>query len=363
MILDPYEIPKSCKVGEFYNRTKGYRKISGNVCVDGFSRDYLPDTIPCPFEEVPTFLLFAQRERIARLNLETKQVEALPIYNLKNVIAIDFDMKNNCIYWADIVTDTISRQCLSNGSETEVLVSTELASIEGMALDWMSNSLYFVDGLRARIEIIRTDISHAGRMRKTILSGSTLTKPRGIAVHPKAGYLFWTDWGSENPSVNRANLDGKNVKVLFKKPQVEWPNGITIDRIAERIYWVDARQDYIASSDLQGKHFKKIIDKKYVSHPFAVAVFKDTMYWDDWKENSIFSADKDHGVAVSMLVNQLSGLMDLKVFAHSIQDGENGCKNSTCSYLCVGAPKGGHSCLCPDGLLLVNGKSVMIFLS
>jgi hypothetical protein len=50
-----------------------------------------------------------------------------------------------------------------------------------------------------------------------------------------------------------------------------------------------------------------------VAHPFAVAVFKDNMYWDDWKQNSVFSADKDHGVGIVRLQGGLHGLMDLKV--------------------------------------------------
>jgi hypothetical protein len=31
----------------------------------------------------------------------------LPVRKLENVIAVEFDVKNNCIFWADIVTDTI----------------------------------------------------------------------------------------------------------------------------------------------------------------------------------------------------------------------------------------------------------------
>uniref|UniRef100_A0A1Y1LMI9 Sortilin-related receptor n=1 Tax=Photinus pyralis TaxID=7054 RepID=A0A1Y1LMI9_PHOPY len=350
-VENPYEVPSTCKPFQFYNRTKGYRKISGDSCVAGFEHQYLPDLIPCPFKEVRQFLLFALRDRIGRYDLLNHKLEHLPIQNLKNVIAIDFDMKNNCVYWADIVTDTIGRQCFGNGSTPEILVSHDLASIEGMAFDWISQHLYFVDGMRAKIELIRTDINHSGRMRKTILDSRNLRKPRGIAVHPRAGYLFWTDWASETSSVSRSNLDGTKVRTLFDKKVVEWPNGITIDYIAERIYWVDAREDYIASSDLNGERFKKIIkDNDLVSHPFAVAVFKDNMYWDDWKQNSVFSADKDSGVAIELLLKQLQGLMDLKVFAHSLQEGTNGCSNSTCSHICVSAPKQGHVCLCPDGM-------------
>jgi len=76
---------------------------------------------------------------------------------------------------------------LDGKREPEILVEKDLSSIEGMALDWMSNVLYFVDGVRATIEIIRTDINHEGRMRRTILKSDTLKKPRGIAVHPRIG--------------------------------------------------------------------------------------------------------------------------------------------------------------------------------
>jgi hypothetical protein len=76
---------------------------------------------------------------------------------------------------------------LDGKKEPEILVETELSSIEGMALDWLSNVLYFVDGMRAKIEIIRTDINHEGRMRRTIFGPDKLEKPRGIAVHPVKG--------------------------------------------------------------------------------------------------------------------------------------------------------------------------------
>ncbi|CAG9863395.1 unnamed protein product [Phyllotreta striolata] len=354
--VDLYKVPPTCKPGDYYNRTKGYRKISGDACIGGFESHYLPDSVPCPFEEIQDFILFAQRERISRYNLVTKKLETLPVPNLKNVIAIDFDLGENCVYWADIADDTIGRQCLE-GNKTEILISTDLASIEGMAFDWISKTLYFVDGVRAKIELIRTNINHSGRMRRTILNSTVLHKPRGIVLHPKEGYMFWTDWSADNPSVNRANLDGSNNLTLFGKDKVEWPNGITIDYIANRIYWVDAKLDYIGSSDLHGDGFSKVIsDNEVVTHPFAISVFKNNMFWDDWKRNSIYSADKDNFKGVEVILKLMPGLMDLKVFAHGVQIGSNKCARSDCPYICVGLPKNGHACLCPDGLTMKNGK-------
>lgn len=360
---DPYAVPNDCQPGTFYNRTKGYMKIVDDECIGGLARNFEPDQIPCPMSETAEFLLVAQREQITRIDLRhgvSYKMEMLPVHNLKNVIALEFDMNSNCLFWADIVNDTIGRQCLNGTSYPEILVETDLSSIEGMAYDWVSKVLYFVDGVKMRIQIIRTDINFMGRMRRTILGPNNLQKPRGITVHPVNGYMFWTDWAPGNASISRANLDGTDVKRLFVKPTVEWPNGITIDHIAERIYWVDARADYIASSDFDGKRFKKIIsnDNQHVSHPFAVAVYKDNMYWDDWKQSMIFVADKDHGAGINTIVtSQIAGLMDLKLFAHSIQIGTNECAtNNTCSHICLGAPHNSHVCLCPDGMVMMNGK-------
>lgn len=196
-------------------------------------------------------------------------------------------------------------------------------------------------------------------MRKTIIDKRHLSKPRGIVVHPLEGYLFWTDWSQKKAAISRSNLDGTDIRVLFTSPQVVWPNGITIDFIAERVYWVDASKDYIASCDLNGKTFKKILDQdNRVAHPFAVGVYKDLMYWDDWKMNSVFSADKDHGIMIRTLAENMPTLMDLKVYAHSIQTGTNACSTQkNCSHMCVGAPNGGYTCLCSDEMEITsNGE-------
>uniref|UniRef100_T1H8D0 Sortilin-related receptor n=1 Tax=Rhodnius prolixus TaxID=13249 RepID=T1H8D0_RHOPR len=357
---DPYKIPTPCEPGKFYNRTKGYRKIDGDVCVGGFERNYLPDVLPCPYDEKRQFLLLAQKERIVRFDIANPVSEVLPVKDLKNLIAIDFDMKNNCVYFADILTDKIGRQCLQSGTDDiEYLVESELDSVEGVALDWISNLLYFVDGGNAKIEVVRTDIHNSGRMRRTILNNTVLIKPRGIALHPVKGYMYWTDWSTENPSVSRASLDGSKIKQLFTKPTVVWPNGITVDHISEHIYWVDAKLDYIATADLEGRNFRKVISNEArVAHPFSVAVYKDNLYWDDWNQNSIFVADKDLGIGIQPIALLFPGLMDLKVYAHGIQEGTNACnKSHTCSHLCFAQPNNEKPvCACPDGMILQEGK-------
>lgn len=60
------------------------------------------------FSEEQEFILLAQRDKITRISLDADNTfRPLPIFGLRNVIAIDFDMRNNCVYWADIINDSI----------------------------------------------------------------------------------------------------------------------------------------------------------------------------------------------------------------------------------------------------------------
>ena len=42
-------------------------------------------------------------------------------------------------------------------------------------------------------------------------------------------------------------------------------------------------------------------------HPFAVGIYKDLMYWDDWHRKTVFVADKNNGKGiVTVLANMPS---------------------------------------------------------
>ena len=76
---------------------------------------------------------------------------------------------------------------MSGEKPAEILVENDIKSVEGIAYDWISHMLYFVDSQLVKIGVLRTDIDFSNRMRKTILNDTVLDKPRGIALHPVAG--------------------------------------------------------------------------------------------------------------------------------------------------------------------------------
>jgi hypothetical protein len=142
--IDLFSVPTKCPVGEFYNRTKGYRLVPGDTCVEGDAGSrFAPDRVSCPVSEEADFILVAQRQKILRIDLRnTGRLDELPLPALQNVFALEFDTRANCVYWADSLQDKIWRLCLDGKSVPQVLVENQLESIEGMAFDWLSNNLY-----------------------------------------------------------------------------------------------------------------------------------------------------------------------------------------------------------------------------
>ena len=96
-------------------------------------------------------------------------------------------------------------------------------------------------------------------------------------------------------------MDGSNfTRILTHEYDIAWPNGLTIDYFAERLYWADAHLDYIASSDLEGRHKHIVISGDGVPHVFALTLFEDHIFWTDWNLKAIYRANKYTGKFVEM---------------------------------------------------------------
>ena len=57
-----------------------------------------------------------------------------------------------------------------------------IQQVEGLALDWLGDNIYWVDAVGKKIEVSRAD----GRFRKSLIS-SNLDRPRAIVLDPKRG--------------------------------------------------------------------------------------------------------------------------------------------------------------------------------
>ncbi|CAG00960.1 unnamed protein product, partial [Tetraodon nigroviridis] len=171
--------------------------------------------------------------------------------------------------------------------------------------------------------------------------------------------LYWSDWGEPAKIENSAGMNGVDRQVLVAS-DIQRPNGITLDLIKGRLYWVDSKLHMLCSVDLNGDNRKKVLQSsEYLAHPLALTVFEDRVFWTDSDNQAIYGANKFSGSDVTTLASNLNNPQDLIVYHELIQlSGTNWCaengENGGCSYMCLPAPQiNKHSpkytCVCPDG--------------
>ncbi|KAM6444695.1 low-density lipoprotein receptor-related protein 4 [Rhynochetos jubatus] len=316
----------------------GFRKTSSHACAQSLDK----------------FLLFARRMDIRRISFDTDDLsdDVIPLADVRSAVALDWDSKDDYVYWTDVSTDSISR-AKWDGSSQEVVVDTSLESPAGLAIDWVTNKLYWTDAGTDRIEVSNTD----GTMR-TVLIWENLDRPRDIVVDPVGGFMYWTDWGA-NPKIERAGMDASNRLVIISS-NLTWPNGLAIDYESQRLYWADAGMKTIEYAGLDGSNRKVLIGSN-LPHPFGLTLYGERIYWTDWQAKSIQSADRRTGQARETLQDNLENLMDIHVFHRHRPPVHTACEvnNGGCSHLCLLAPlPKGYSCTCPTGInLQSDGKT------
>lgn len=125
-------------------------------------------------------------------------------------------------------------------------------------------------------------------------------------------WMFWSDWGKE-AKIERAGLDGSHRQTIVSY-DIKWPNGLTLDLVRRRVYWVDAKLNLISSCDYDGAGRRQILrSPDTLHHPFSISVFEDFVYWTDWDKQAIFRANKFNGTNVTPItalhmVNKLINL-------------------------------------------------------
>jgi hypothetical protein len=119
-------------------------------------------------------------------------------------------------------------------------------------------SRLFVLELNAdRIHSMNTD----GSDRKTIVSDCHL--PDGIVVDVDAGHIYWTNMGIPNlndGSIECADIDGKNRKVIVAKGHTHTPKQIVLDKKGGKLYWCDREGMRVMRCNLDGSQLETLIE-------------------------------------------------------------------------------------------------------
>ncbi|XP_026326416.1 low-density lipoprotein receptor-related protein 6 [Hyposmocoma kahamanoa] len=287
------------------------------------------------------------------------------VKGLEQGSAVDFLHRKNLICWSDQTAELI--QCMSynktHSGEKIRIVSEGLITPTGIAIDWYTEKIYWTDGETNRIEVISIEQKH-----RKVLFWSEVDLARAIAIVPKVGLMFWTDWG-EIPKIERAGMNGDpKTRKIIVKDNIFWPNGITIDYNNNMIYWVDAKLQFVDVIDFNGNKRNRVVEGK-IEYPYALAFFSEKLYWTDWKTWSIYSWDITSNGPINELMKSSPVPVDIKVYDQSRQlmpEGDYPCKvnNGGCSHLCLLSPNApGYTCACPTGVKLRENSNTTCYTS
>ncbi|XP_033738697.1 low-density lipoprotein receptor-like isoform X2 [Pecten maximus] len=353
---------KMCSQG-CVNHKGGY-KCS---CVEGYTLD--PHGF-CRVNGIRPHLLVANRFDIRTLQVDTWWEQTV-LEDLTSAVAVDFDYNDGFLFWTDITKEQIFRaRKVANGSavDEKVIVSNNVKTPDGIAVDWLYNHVYWTDATFDKIEVM----SYDGQMRRNIVTEG-LDEPRAIVVDPLQGWMYWTDWG-QKPMISRCGLNGKHQSVIVDQG-IEWPNGLTIDYVDQRLFWVDAKLKMIRSVDTDGKSGYTVLhNAQSIIHPFAITVFEDDLYWTDWKAESIRTVNKFRGDGYHQVAIGLHSPMDIHFYHEKVQkNGINHCgsNNGLCSDFCFPSPQGssvpndtdkanGYTCGCRNHYTLNSDQKTCV---
>jgi hypothetical protein len=100
-----------------------------------------------------------------------------------------------------------------------------------------------------------------GSDRKTIVTDCHF--PDGIVVDAQAGHVYWTNMGIPNlddGSIERADLDGGNRRVIIPRGVTHTPKQIHLDKEGGKLYWCDREGMRVMRSNLDGMQIETLIE-------------------------------------------------------------------------------------------------------
>jgi len=281
-------------------------------------------------------------------------------------VGLAYDGMHHQIYWTTIQE---GQQSIRSGplhlpgslakertTRTLILDHDRVPNPEGLAFDHLGGNLYFTNtnnwGRKSFIGVINV---HKEPHEWIELITHDVHQPRGIAVVPEEGLLFYADWGN-SPALVRANMDGSNVKRIVTR-DIKWINGVAVDKGSRRLYWTDAQFDIIESVNFEGEDRRMILEG--VRHPVFIDVFENTLYWSDWRSRELLACDKFTGGNVTVLYKSVDELPTGLTIYHPVRMPmePNPCHSGPlCSHFCLlrleSDGRVGRACHCPEKWLL-----------
>jgi len=130
------------------------------------------------------FMLYSTKKGIRRILFDSSDHHyvVLPIRDLSDVLAIDYDIYRHLVFWIDGTTKTI-RCAFQNGTNAEIIKLDAGAVPYDLAIDSYGQQLYWTDTASNSIKV------YSLRNKKTlgVVFREKNVNPRSIVLYPEKG--------------------------------------------------------------------------------------------------------------------------------------------------------------------------------
>ncbi|XP_073334409.1 uncharacterized protein [Pagrus major] len=333
-------------------------------CHPGFYLE--PDNKSCKTKDEPLLLASVQSELLL-LGVHSSTLRLLSSAS-RPVFSLDYHWAQQRVYWLSPDYQSIRWADMKSSGNKGTLIKGVKSDF--IAMDWVGNNLYWVDGLVGQILAVKLSDVTVRSQNYTVVLGEDLEQPSSLVLLPHRGLMLWSEIGS-SPQIERSGMDGSKRKVVVSR-NLSWPVSLAYDLLDNRVYWADEKLRCIGSASLDGDNVK-ILQLAETPSPFSVVVFNDRVFWSDTKRRTIRSADKNTGKDQKVLLKRPGQPFGLKLM-HALSQPtiSSPCDKLQCSHLCLLAPaargKSGAPasmgdpavptavCRCPKGMLLSKDK-------
>src|SRR6201984_2959271 len=137
---------------------------------------------------------------------------------------------------------------------------TELQATKARPLSSAKTAIGRLFVLELNAGVIHT-MNTDGSDRKTIVTDCHL--PAGIVDDATGGHIYWTNMGVPNldgGSIERADLDGRNRRVIIPQGITHTPKQIHLDKDSSKLYWCDREGMRVMRASLDGSQVETLVD-------------------------------------------------------------------------------------------------------
>jgi len=265
---------------------------------DGYINVYaLDSTIAVPAIEK---IFWVETDRVGSINKDGSGDIETVASGLEIGYSIAVDQDGGKVYWADRVSNKISRSNVDGSDVEDIYAFNSSSRPFTIALDVAAGDIYFaspdtktikrgkMDGSAAPVVIYDSADASAAPNNS---SNPGIRDVRGIALDVAAGMIYWTDRGTGDDRVVRGTMDGTMTPQLLYIQVSGSAQDIALDIDAGMLYWANSGRGQIERAKMDGSGDRITVYSG--SHTggwptgLALDVAEGNLYWSANKDDTI----------------------------------------------------------------------------